>query len=306
MRMNNYDILVIGGGAAGLNAALVLLRARRRVAVVDAGHPRNATAAQMRGFLSRDGMSPAELLAIGRSEIAGYGGDFIDGTVAKLERGFRATLADGTVVGARRVLAATGLRDLIPDIPGLAERWGRDVLHCPYCHGYEVRDQALGVIGGGDEAIAHAVLIRQWSDDVTLFAGDASLTRDQAEVLAARGVRIQPGVVRRLIVEDDALRGVELEDGRTIARTVIFVRPTFTPQDELLRDVGCEPDEHGWIAHDAFGATSVPGIYVAGNAADPRAQVVTAAGQGSAAAIAINADLVAEDLEAALRLHRDH
>lgn len=304
--MNNYDILVIGGGAAGLNAALVLLRARRRVAVVDAGHPRNAPAAQMHGFLSRDGTSPAELLAIGRSEIAEYGGDVIGGTVTKLERGFRATLRDGTVIAARRVLVATGLRDLIPDVPGLAERWGGDVLHCPYCHGYEVQDQALGVIGAGQEAVAHAVLIRQWSDDVTLFPGDAALTHDQAEVLAARGVRVEPGVVRRVVVEDDALRGVELEEGRTVPRTAIFVRPTFTPQDELLRDVGCAPDEDGWIAHDALGATSVPGVYVAGNAVDPRAQVVTAAGQGSATAVAINADLVAEDLDVALRLHRDH
>jgi thioredoxin reductase len=303
--MNNYDILVIGGGAAGLNAALVLLRARRRVAVVDAGHPRNSPATTMHGFLSRDGLPPTELLTLGRSEVAGYGGDIINGTVTELHPGFSATLADGTVLGARRVLVTTGLGDRIPGIPGLAERWGRDVLHCPYCHGYEVRDQPLGVIGGGAEAIAHAMLIRQWSDDVTLFAGDADLTPEQAEVLAARGVRVQPGAVRRIVVEHDALRGVELENGLVIDRAAVFVRPTFAPHDALLRDIGCDVDEQGWTVHDAAGATSVPGVYVAGNAGDPRAQIVTAAGQGSAAAIAINSDLVAEELDAAVQRYRD-
>lgn len=303
--MKNYDILVIGGGAAGLNAALVLLRARRRVAVVDAGRPRNAPASHMHGFLSRDGLPPAELLTLGRAEVAGYGGDIISGTVTELHPGFRATLADGTVLGARRVLVTTGLGDRIPDTPGLAERWGRDVLHCPYCHGYEVRDQPLGVVGGGAEAVAHAVLIRQWSDDVTLFAGDADLTPEHAEVLAARDVRVQPGAVRRIVVEHDALRGVEVESGDVIDCAAIFVRPTFTPHDALLRDIGCDVDEQGWTVHDAAGTTSVPGVYVAGNAADPRAQVVTAAGQGSAAAIAINADLVAEELDAAVQQYRD-
>jgi thioredoxin reductase len=199
------------------------------------------------------------------------------------------------------VLVTTGLRDRIPDIPGLSERWGKDVLHCPYCHGYEVRDQALGVLGGDPEAIAHAVLIRQWSDDVILFVGNRDLTADQAELLEARDVGIQRGRVQRIVVEGDALHGVELEDGRVIGRAAVFVRPTFIPNDTLLRSLGCDADEHGWTVHDAHGSTNVPGVYVAGNASDPRAQVITAAGQGSATGIAINADLVAEDLEAALQ-----
>ena len=147
--MNEYDVLVVGGGAAGLNAAMVLLRARRTVAVVDAGEPRNAPAAQMHGFLSRDGMSPRDLLAAGRSEVAGYGGVLIEDTVVRIEPGLQVRLASGQQLSARRVLVATGLRDELPDIPGVRERWGRDLLHCPYCHGYEVRDQPLGVLGGG-------------------------------------------------------------------------------------------------------------------------------------------------------------
>lgn len=303
--MDNFDVLVIGGGAAGLNAALVLLRARRRVAVVDAGQPRNAPAAEMHGFLSRDGIPPAELLAKGRDEVIGYGGVIIDATVTRLEPAFVATFEDGSVLHARRVVVATGLRDRIPEIAGLAERWGRDVLHCPYCHGYEVRDEALGVLGGDAEAVAHAALISQWSEDLTLFIGDAELTAAQRDVLDARGVAIQRGAVRRILVEDDVLRGVELEDGQVVLRSVLFVRPTFVPNDTLLRDLGCESDQSGWTVHDETGATSVSGVYVAGNAADPRAQVITAAGQGSAAAIAINADLVADDVAHALVRSRD-
>src|SRR4051812_28883861 len=153
--MNEYDVAVIGGGAAGLSAALVLTRARRRVVVIDAGQPRNAPAAHLQGFLSRDGMSPADLLARGREEVAGYGGQLVGGTVTAVrpgDRGFQVTLADGSVLEARRLLVTTGLRDALPDIPGVRERWGRDLLHCPYCHGYEVRDQRLGVLGGSADA----------------------------------------------------------------------------------------------------------------------------------------------------------
>jgi thioredoxin reductase len=304
--MNRYDVLIIGGGAAGLNAALVLARARRRVAVVDGGRPRNAPASHMHGYLSRDGMAPAELLALGRKEVIGYGGDIISGTVTTLTRGFRATLDTGTAVLARRVLVTTGLRDQIPDIPGLAERWGRDVLHCPYCHGYEVRDQALGVLGGDQDAVAHALLIRQWSNDVILFTNNQAPTPEQHEMLDARGVVVERRPIRRMSVEADALRGVELEDGHVVSRSALFVRPTFAPNDALLRAVGCERDERGWTLHDPDGATGVAGLYVAGNASDPRAQVITAAGQGSATAIAINNDLVADDTRVAVARLRHH
>jgi thioredoxin reductase len=304
--MNEFDVLIIGGGAAGLNAALVLARARRRVAVVDDGRPRNAPASQMHGFLSRDGMPPAELLSLGRDEVSRCGGDVIPGTVTTLTRGFRATLDDETTILARRVLITTGLRDQIPDIPGLAERWGRDVLHCPYCHGYEVRDQALGVLGGDQDAVIHALLIRQWSNDVILFTDNQSPTPEQHEALHARGVAVESRPIRRVSVEADALRGVELEDGQVVSRSALFVRPTFAANDALLRGVGCERDERGWTLHESDGATSVAGLYVAGNAADPRAQVITAAGQGSATAIAINNDLVADDTRVAVDRLRHH
>jgi thioredoxin reductase len=283
---------------------LVLLRARRTVAVVDAGHPRNAPAAEMHGFLSRDGIPPAQLIAAGRAEVAGYGGTLIDDTVTSIRPGFRARLASGAEVSARRVLIAAGLRDEVPDIPGVRERWGKDVLHCPYCHGYEVRDQPIAVLGGNAEAIQHALLIRQWSADVALFQHSDTLDPEPRELLAARGVRVVDGRIARLVIVNDQLHGVELVDGTIVPRTAVFVRPKFVPNSTLLTDLGCEADENGWVTHDATGRTTVPGVRVAGNAADPRAQVITAAGEGSAAAIAINAELVDEDVSDALAAHR--
>src|SRR5689334_13478137 len=190
--MNTYDVVVIGGGAAGLSAALVLSRARRSVLVVDAGAPRNAPAAHMHGYLSRDGLPPAELLATGRREVAHYGGEFVAGTATGLvpdgETGHWVLLADGARLRARQVLVTTGLRDELPDVPGLRERWARDVLHCPYCHGHEVADRPLGVLGTGPESVRYAQIVRQWSDDLTYFAPAGTLSgKDRAE-LAARSI----------------------------------------------------------------------------------------------------------------------
>jgi thioredoxin reductase len=306
--MNEFDVIAIGGGAAGLSAALVLSRARRTVAVVDAGEPRNAPAARMHGFLSRDGMPPRDLLAAGRDEVKGYGGVIVDGTVAGITQdagpGFQVLLADGRRLSARRLLVATGLRDELPDVPGVQERWGLDVLHCPYCHGYEVRDQPVGVLGGAPDSVQHAQLVRQWCSDVVLFAHTGTLTADQREQLVARAVGVVDGTVKRLLVEDDRLRGVELEDGRVIRRSAIFVRPGFVPNDDLLAGLGCAVDGDGRVIADATGRTSVPGVWVAGNAANPRAQVITAASEGSAAAMALNADLVEEDVQHAVQAFR--
>ena len=302
--MNEYDVVVVGGGAAGLSAALVLGRARRRVAVVDAGAPRNAPAAEMHGFLSRDGMPPRDLLAAGRAEVTGYGCQMIDDRVVGVEPGFTVRLAGGRCLTARRILVATGLRDELPAIPGVAERWGRDVLHCPYCHGYEVRDQPLGVLGGAPDAVQHALLVRQWSPDVAFFPHTLTLSQEQRERLTARDIRIVDGTVARLVADGDRLHGVELDDGAVVPRSAVFVRPRFVPSDGLLTALGCTVDDNGWVVVDPAGRTSVPGVWAAGNAVDPRAQVISAAGAGSAAAIALNGDLIEDDVRRALAPRR--
>jgi thioredoxin reductase len=302
--MTTHDVLIIGGGAAGLNAALVLTRARRRVLVVDAGHPRNAPAAHLHGFLSRDGLPPSELLARGRAEVTGYGGEIVDGTVTAIEPGFRAHLADGTTVHARTVLVTTGLVDELPDVDGLGERWGRDVLHCPYCHGYEVRDRPLGVLASGPMAVDKALLVRQWSADVTLFLHRIDdLPAGDWERLRARGVRVAVGRVTGLVVQHDRLTGVRLADGSVVAREALFVAPYFRGSDGVLAALGArtESGPHGsWVAVDPAGRTSIDGVWAAGNVADPMAQVITAAAAGARAAADINMALVAGDTARAM------
>jgi thioredoxin reductase len=292
-----------------LSAALVLSRARRTVLVLDAGHPRNAPATHMHGFLSRDGMPPAELLAHGREEVRSYGGRVVTATVEGItachKGGFRVLFGGGHQVTTRQVLVATGLRDELPDIEGLRERWARDVLHCPYCHGHEVRDRPLGVIGTTPEAVRYAQIVRQWSPHVVFFAPEGMLTETQRIELVARAIGVVEGGVRRVLTTEDRLSGVEMDDGRVIPREVLFVPPRFVPNNGLLASLGAELDESGWVRADATGRTSTPGLWVSGNLADARAQVITAAGQGSAAAIAMNADLVEDDVRrAVLDFHR--
>jgi thioredoxin reductase len=301
---NDYEVAVIGGGAAGLSAALVLARARRRVAVIDAAQPRNAPAAHMQGYLSRDGLPPRELVELGRGEVRSYGVEIIEGIAVEItpssDKSFQIRLDDGRQLSARRILVTTGLHDELPDVEGLRDRWARDVLHCPYCHGYEVRDQPLGVLGGPPDAVRYAHIVRQWTDDVVFFVPPDTLTAEEREGLVARAIGIVEGTVTRILVEADQLSGVALADGRTVPRQALFVPPRFVPNSNLLADLGCDVDENGWPTKDSLGLTTVPGVWVAGNVANPRAQVVTAAGEGSAAAMAINADLVDEDVRSAL------
>ena len=305
--MSQYDVAVIGGSAAGLSAALVLARARRTVIVIDSGSPRNAPASHMHGYLSRDGMSPADLLAVGRDETRGYGAEIVQAAATDLvpsgRHSFWTLLEDGRRISARKVLVATGLRDELPGIPGLADRWARDVLHCPYCHGHEVADQQLGVIGGTPGAVHYAQIVRQWTHDLVYFTSPDILTTAERSELAARDVGIVEGTIDQLVVDDDRLVGVQLGDGCVVPREVLFVPPRFVPNNQLLVRVGCDVDDAGWVITDRTGSTSVPGVWAAGNVADLRAQVITAAGAGSAAAIAINAELVEDDVRGAIRAH---
>ncbi|WP_229401558.1 methyltransferase domain-containing protein [Micromonospora okii] len=308
---DRYDVVVVGGGAAGLSGALALARARRRVLVVDAGRPRNAPAGQAHNFLTRDGVAPARLLAVGRDEVTGYGGEVVDATAEEATRdgdGFVVRLGDGRAVRARRLLVTTGCVDELPDVPGLAGRWGRDVLHCPYCHGWEVRDRRIGVLATGAAGVAQAHLWRQWSPHVTLLLHDVAAPGDEeAERLAARQIPVVDGPVAALEVTGDALTGVRLADGEVIGLDALVVASRAVASAGVLASLGLAPVDAGagaQVPADASGATAVPGVWVAGNVADVRAQVITAAAAGSTAAAAINADLVAADTDAAVRRHR--
>ncbi|HEX7996520.1 MAG TPA: NAD(P)/FAD-dependent oxidoreductase [Streptosporangiaceae bacterium] len=291
---------------AGLNGALMLARSRRSVVVIDAGTPRNAPAAGVHGFLSRDGMPPSELLERGRTEVRGYGGQVMRGQVGSVVREngwFRVMLADGQNLHARRLLVATGLTDELPDITGLRERWGRDVIHCPYCHGWEVRDKAIGVIATGPTSVHQALLFRQLSDDVTFFSH--TMPPDQPAQLTARGIRMVDGAVASVQVSDDRIVGIRLQDGTVISRDVVVVSPRMTARAEILVPLGLRPVEHPagtYIPSDATGRTEVPGVWVAGNVTDLAAHVGAAAAAGAVAGAHINADLVAEETGEAVAL----
>ncbi|MBX6387795.1 MAG: NAD(P)/FAD-dependent oxidoreductase [Frankia sp.] len=315
-----FDVVVVGGGAAGLSAALVLGRARRSVLVIDSGEPRNARAGHVHNYLGREGTPPAELLAAGRAEVAGYGGEFLAGTVTAVDRHgdgdaleFLVDVGGERTVVARRVLVATGLVDELPDLPGLAEGWGRGVLHCPYCHGWEVRDQPIGVLATGPLAVHQALLWRQWSADVVLFRHTAALGEAEAEQLAARGVTVVDGEVAAVELGDGgAVTGVRLVGGRVVPRRAVTVAARMAARADLLAALGLRPvdlliGEHAVgcrIEAGPTGATSVPGVFVAGNVTDLQASVLPAAAAGLTAAAALNADLVAEETRLAVEAHR--
>ncbi|MHA6803837.1 NAD(P)/FAD-dependent oxidoreductase [Salinifilum ghardaiensis] len=309
----DHEVVVIGGGAAGLSGALTLSRARRSVAVIDAGVPRNAPAEGVHALLGREGTPPGELLARGRAEVRGYGGHVVDGEVTGATRegdGFAVVLDDGRTLRARRLLVTTGVVDELPDIPGLPERWGRDVLHCPYCHGWEVRDQRIGVLATGPMSVHQALLLRQWSADVVFFPHTgADPTEEEAARFTARGIRVQPGEVAALEGGEDRLTGVRLRDGTVVARDALAIAPRMVARAGFLAELGLHPVEHPagageHVPADAAGRTDVPGVRVAGNVTDPAAQVGTAAAAGAAAAAQINAELVTEDTDRAVRADR--
>ena len=306
--MDEVDVVVVGGGAAGLSGALMLARSRRSVMVIDAGAPRNAPAEGVHGLLARDGTPPAELSAQGRAEVRRYGGLLVDGQVTaavRTDAGFTVTLADGRSVTARRLLVTSGLVDELPDVAGLRDRWGRDVLHCPYCHGWEVRDQAVGVLSSGPMSVHQALLFRQLTTDVTFFSHTLPPTPEQAEQLAARGIAVVDGEVAAVEVVDDRLTGVRLRDGTVVRREAVVVATRMVARAGFLDGLGLRAIEHPsgvgeYVPADPTGQTEVAGVWVAGNVTDLTAQVGAAAAGAATAAARINADLVMEETQAAV------
>jgi thioredoxin reductase len=306
------DVIIIGGGAAGLSAALQLGRSRRSVTVIDAGEPRNAPSPAAHGFLTRDGVAPLELTRLGRADLEPYDVSVVDGTVTSAVKdndGFRVTLANGEVLTAKRLLITTGAVDVLPDIPGLAERWGKDLVHCPYCHGWEIRDEAIGVIGSSTMAVHQALLFRHWSPNITLFLNSAPQPTDvERQQLAARGIKLIEGQVARIHSTDGAVSSVEMADGSDHPVQALTAQSRVVARGAFLETLGLVPvsSEFGeLIETDATGLTDISGVWAAGNVTDLRANVVASAFDGAMSGVAINMGMMAQELAEAVAAHED-
>ncbi|RWZ67982.1 NAD(P)/FAD-dependent oxidoreductase [Labedella populi] len=313
-----FDVVVIGGGATGLSGALALGRSRRSVLVVDAGDPRNAAASRVHNYLGREGTPPRDLYAIGRAEVEQYGVSVVPGSVTALERDgerFRVTVeatggASGSItVTARRVLAATGARDELPDVRGIAEQWGRGVVHCPYCHGWEVRDRVIGVLATSPMAAHQVAMFRQLTQHVILFLNDVLEPSDeQRDEFAARGIEVVTGRVEDLVSVDGDVASVRLASGTVVPIEALAVGTRVWARAEVLAPLGVRVEEvrqgetlfGSAVAVDEMGRTSVAGIYAAGNVTEFKTQVISGAAAGLQTGAAINADLIQEDIRAAL------
>jgi thioredoxin reductase/protein-L-isoaspartate O-methyltransferase len=315
-----YDVVVVGGGAAGLSGAMALGRSRRSVLVVDAAEPRNAIADGAHNYLGREGINPLKLLEIGRAEVASYGVEVLADRVVGLfhehdsiQDAIVVTTEGGRRVTARRVLVTGGVVDELPDVPGLADRWGIDVLHCPYCHGWEVRDQKIAVLGTTPMAGHQGLLFRQLSDDVVLVVHDGVEIPDaELEKMSAIGVRIVFGTPQEVVTEGDTLVGLRLADGSVLDRDAIVVASKPHARADFLTRLGIEPKpfemngvEFGSVIDvEPTGATSVPGIFAAGNATDISMTLLASAAHGNRVGAWINADLAGEDATRAIAERR--
>ncbi|HEX6955143.1 MAG TPA: NAD(P)/FAD-dependent oxidoreductase [Agromyces sp.] len=311
MDSTELDVVIVGGGSAGLSAALMLGRSRRRVLVVDGGAPRNRVAGHMHGVLGRDHSSPLDLLASGRAELERYDGVTVVSdevaTAAHLDEGgpaFEVRLASGARHTARRILVATGLTDRLPDVPGLEPHWGRGVVSCPYCDGWEVRDRRIAVIPTSAANAHQAQLLRQLSPHVVFHAAGMVLPPAARAGLTARGIELDERPVAEVVTGDDgALRGIRYDDGSEREVDAIFVAPRPEPNDELLRSLGARRmrnDGVDWVIADEDGRTSVRGLWAIGNVVSARATVPMAMAAGNAAGAALNGDLLDEDIRIAV------
>jgi len=295
-----YDVIIVGAGPAGLSAALMLGRCRRRVLVCDTGRPRNAASRAMHGYLSRDGMPPADFLKVAREQMAQYDTiELRDAEVTHAECNdgrFHVTLRDGVRLAARKLLIATGVVDNLPEIPGFRELYGLGVFHCPYCDGWEVRDQPLAVYGRGARGLGLSLELTGWSRDIVLCTnGPSEIDAEDLSRLTRNGIVVREERVARL-EGDGGLERVVFESGESLARRALFFTTGQTQQSELAHRLGCEINEKGTVLTGRYETTHLSGLYVAGDASRAVQWVVVAAAEGAEAAFAINTDLLKEDL----------
>lgn len=297
-----YDVIIIGGSYAGLSAALTLGRALRRVLIIDSGRPANRYALHAQNFLTRDGETPDHLITLSRADVSRYPSvSFSTGMVVSAVREanlFTVTTADGVSSQARKLLLATGVVDLLPDLPGFSDCWGKSVIHCPYCHGYEVHSQALGILANGEVGYEFALMLRSWSRRLTLFTnGPSTFTDDQRQRLDRLAIDVIDSTIRSLSHQDGMLTDIHLATGQVVVQSALFARVPFQQSNDLAGQLGCELTSTGLIQVTEFGETTTPGVLATGDNSSPMRQVVQAVANGSRTGVMLNRQLSADDLQ---------
>lgn len=294
------DVVIVGGSSAGLSAALVLGRSLRDVVVIDDQKPCNRFSRASHGFLTRDGISPSELLQIAHEQLGQYPSVTLKTATAlhieKTDAGFEILSSDDSKLQARMVLLATGLHDELPPLDGIEGLWGKSVFHCPYCDGYEVKGKAIAVYGVDESALHQVMMLRNWTDNLALLTADGlNLTIGQREKLNRLGIQVVEQPIAALERVGTQIQAVRFVDGTSLGCNALFIRPRTTHRTTFARDLGCKVNEHNVIQVDLRGRTSTEGIYAAGDIASPMRSVAIAVAQGAAAAYGINADLIDQD-----------
>ncbi len=301
--MSLYDVIIVGAGPAGLNAALILGRCRRTVLLCDNGRPRNAASRALHGYLTRDGIDPREFRTIGREELRCYETVELRDVAATDARcqpngQFHVTLANGAVERSRKLLVATGVCDNVPDIPGIHEMYGRSVFHCPYCDGWEIRDQPIAIYGRGARGVGLALELTVWSRDLVLCTdGPADMDEEDRARLARNGIAIREERVVALDGRDGLLERVVFSAGEPLPRRAMFFTAGQFQRSELAIRLGCEFNDKGTVRTGKYESTHLPGLYVAGDASRAVQWVIVAAAEGAEAAFAINTDLIKDELK---------
>jgi thioredoxin reductase len=296
-----YDVAVIGGGPAGLSAALVLSRSMRKVVVIDAGNPRNLRSSSLHGYLTRDGIKPVEFLALSQTEVLGYGAEFIEDVVTDAEKDgdiFKVSLLEGEEITAKKILIATGIKDNLPPLGGIDSMYGKSIFHCPYCDGWESRGKKIAVYANGKPAYALSMSLKTWSDKVIICSdGPHRINRKSVEILNKSGIKIYSSGIKCLLGKHGFLEKIEFNDGSIIDADVMFFSAPQYQKSELAEKLGCRMSNKGFVMFGKNQSTNIKGLYVAGDAAHDMKFVIVAAAEGAKAAIAINIELQEEEVE---------